>query len=715
MEFDTLQGLNEEQRLAVTSTEGYVRVIAGAGSGKTKALAHRYAYLVQEIGISTANILCVTFTNKAANEMKSRIRSMIGDSDTGLVATFHGFCVQLLRQDIHTMQYPDNFMILDADDTDAILKNVYQEAKIDSRSYTYSMAKDMISFRKHRENYLSCFLGMDLEILQKKYLGSQNVQERIFYGYLYEQRKAFGLDYDDLILFALYILKNFEEKRNKWQKKLEYIMVDEFQDVSAAQYDLADILSGYHRNLFIVGDPDQTIYSWRGADVNYILNFDKHHPGTKTIVMDQNYRSSPEILNVSNSLIEKNRLRVEKNLKPVKQQGKKALYHHARTTREEAEWIAAQIKKLREAGAVFSDITVLYRAHFVSRSLEEIFVKRQIPYVLYSGIEFYRRKEVKDILAYLRMVAFGDDLSFLRVVNEPKRNIGNKRIDLLKEYARVESCSLYDALKENLQQDLIARSKAGEFVELVEKYRGVYKEKKITDVLAGILNDSGYEAMLRQSGEDERLDNLAELKQSVYSYEKESGEETFLEDYLQKIALFSNMDKKDRKDSVKMMTIHTAKGLEFPYVFVCGLNEGIFPGKRVDTGERLEEERRLAYVAYTRAEQGLFLSEAEGVNYDGSFRFPSRFIFNIEREYLEYTRELDPALAANARSYISANEKKLQNLGRTGFLAGDKVRHKVFGTGEILEVKKEEGCYAIKFEKLKTVRNISFTASLEPE
>lgn len=715
MEFDTLQGLNEEQRLAVTSTEGYVRVIAGAGSGKTKALAHRYAYLVQEIGISTANILCVTFTNKAANEMKSRIRSMIGDSDTGLVATFHGFCVQLLRQDIHTMQYPDNFMILDADDTDAILKNVYQEAKIDSRSYTYSMAKDMISFRKHRENYLSCFLDMDLEILQKKYLGSQNVQERIFYGYLYEQRKAFGLDYDDLILFALYILKNFEEKRNKWQKKLEYIMVDEFQDVSAAQYDLADILSGYHRNLFIVGDPDQTIYSWRGADVNYILNFDKHHPGTKTIVMDQNYRSSPEILNVSNSLIEKNRLRVEKNLKPVKQQGKKALYCHARTTREEAEWIAAQIKKLREAGAVFSDITVLYRAHFVSRSLEEIFVKRQIPYVLYSGIEFYRRKEVKDILAYLRMVAFGDDLSFLRVVNEPKRNIGNRRIDLLKEYARVESCSLYDALKENLQQDLIARSKADEFVEVVEKYRGVYKEKKITDVLAGILNDSGYEAMLRQSGEDERLDNLAELKQSVYSYEKESGEETFLEDYLQKIALFSNMDKKDRKDSVKMMTIHTAKGLEFPYVFVCGLNEGIFPGKRVDTGERLEEERRLAYVAYTRAEQGLFLSEAEGVNYDGSFRFPSRFIFNIEREYLEYTRELDPALAANARSYISANEKKLQNLGRTGFLAGDKVRHKVFGTGEILEVKKEEGCYAIKFEKLKTVRNISFTASLEPE
>lgn len=263
MEFDILQGLNEKQCLAVTYTEGYVRVIAGAGSGKTKALTHRYAYLVQELGISTANILCVTFTNKAANEMKTRIRSMIGDSDTGLVATFHGFCVQLLREDIHTMQYPDNFMILDTEDADAILKNVYQEGNIDSRSYTYSMAKDMISFRKHREDYLSCFLEMDLEKLQQKYLNSQNTQERIFYGYLYEQRKVFGLDYDDLILFALYILKNFEEKRNKWQKKLEYIMVDEFQDVSAAQYDLADILSGYHGNLFIVGDPDQTIYSWR--------------------------------------------------------------------------------------------------------------------------------------------------------------------------------------------------------------------------------------------------------------------------------------------------------------------------------------------------------------------------------------------------------------------------------------------------------------------
>lgn len=714
MEFDILQQLNEEQRAAVTCTEGYVRVIAGAGSGKTKALAHRYAYLVQELGISTANILCVTFTNKAANEMKTRIRSMIGDSDTGLVATFHGFCVRLLREDIHTMQYPEHFMILDSEDADTVLKNVYQENKIDSRAYTLTMAKDMISFRKHREDYLSWFLEMDLEKLREKYLNSPNPREQIFYGYLYEQRKVFGLDYDDLILSALYILKNFEEKRHKWQEKLEYIMVDEFQDVSAAQYELADLLSGYHKNLFIVGDPDQTIYSWRGADVHYILNFDKHHPDTQTIVMDRNYRSSPEILDVSNSLIAKNRLRVEKSLKPIRQAGRKALYNHARTVKEEAEWIAGKIKELREEGAGFSDIAILYRAHFVSRSLEEIFVKQQIPYVLYSGIEFYRRREVKDILSYLRMVAAGDDMSFLRVVNVPRRNIGNKRLDLLKEYAGAKGCSLYDALKENLQQDLIARSKASEFVDLIEKYRGIYKELKITDLLTGILNDSGYESMLRQSGEEERLDNLAELKQSVYNYEKETGEETLLEDYLQRIALFSNMDKKERKDSVKMMTVHTAKGLEFPYVFVCGLNEGIFPGKRVDTEEGLEEERRLAYVAYTRAGIGLFLSDAEGMNYDGSFCFPSRFIFNIGREYLNYVRELEPGLATNARHYISASERKL-NLSAAGFSPGDQVRHKAFGLGKILEVKKEKGCYVIQFEKLETARNISFHAPLEGE
>lgn len=713
MEFDILQGLNEEQRLAVTNTEGYIRVIAGAGSGKTKALTHRYAYLVQDLGISTANILCVTFTNKAANEMKKRIRSMIGDSDTGLVATFHGFCVQLLREDIHTMQYPDNFLVLDTEDTDTILKNVYHEAKVDSRSYTYTMARDMISFRKHRESYIKYMVSLEVENIRRRYLESQNPQERIFYGYLFEQKKVFGLDYDDLILFALHILKNFEEKRIKWQKRLEYIMVDEFQDVSAAQYDLADILSGYHKNLFIVGDPDQTIYSWRGADVNYILNFEKHHENTETIIMDRNYRSSPEILDASNSLISKNRLRIEKNLKAVKENRTPVLYNHARTTKEEAEWIAAKIKELKNNGAELSDITVLYRAHFVSRSLEESFVRHKIPYVLYSGIEFYKRREVKDVLSYLRMIAFGDDMSFLRVVNEPRRNMGSKRLDMLKEYARVQSCSLYDALKENLEQDLIVKSKAKEFVTLVEKYRSIYKEMKITDLLVGILNDSGYEAMLRQSGEDERLDNLAELKQSVYDYEKGTGEETFLEDYLQRVALFSNMDKKERADSVKMMTIHTAKGLEFPYVFVCGLNEGIFPGKHVDTGEKLEEERRLAYVAYTRAEQGLFLSDAEGVNYDGSFRFPSRFIFNIERKYVEYVRELEPGLAMDAEFYISANERKLEGMTRTGFLPGEKVRHKVFGAGEILEIDREQGCYVVQFEKLETTRNMSFSAPLE--
>ena len=279
-----MDNLNEEQKLAVTTTEGYVRVIAGAGSGKTKALTNRYVYLVNELGVSTSNILCVTFTNKAANEMKRRIRSMIGDQDTGLICTFHGFCVQLLREEIHTMNYPSNFVVMDSEDTDAILKNVYQQANISSKNYTFTQAKNMISDRKFLSDYIEHWiLEMDSTQLKQKYLYAEKIEERVFCGYLYEQKKCFGLDYDDLLIFALYILNEFKEKREKWQNKLEYIMVDEFQDVSLTQYTLVNILSSYHKNLFVVGDPDQTIYSWRGAKIQFILNFDKEHIPTKTM------------------------------------------------------------------------------------------------------------------------------------------------------------------------------------------------------------------------------------------------------------------------------------------------------------------------------------------------------------------------------------------------------------------------------------------------
>ena len=710
---DTLQGLNEEQIKAVTNTEGYVRVVAGAGSGKTKALTHRYVYLVNDVGIATENILCVTFTNKAANEMRKRIRTMIGDQDTGMVCTFHGFCVQLLREDIHTMNYPDNFLVMDEEDMKTILHNVYEQGHLDSREITYSMAEELISIRKSRMEHIEYILRLNTQELKEKFLTAVNKEDILFYGYLYEQKKAYALDYDDLITFSFYILDSFKDKREKWQNRLQYVMVDEFQDVSATQYEMAELLAAYHGNLFIVGDPDQTIYTWRGANIEYILNFKAAHPDCTDIIMDQNYRSSENILNVSNSLIANNKKRVDKKLKPTKGSTVPVIYNHAKTTEQEAKWILGQINKLIEAGHKYNDCTILYRAHHVSRSIEEVLLNAQIPYVIYSGVSFYNRREIKDCICYLRMLIFEDDMSFKRIINVPRRNFGKKRMEFLEKYAEAHGVKLYEALVDNLDNPLIASSKAGEFVELIDGYKRSFKMFKLTDLLQGILNDSGYETMLRTSGDDSRLENLAELKQAVFDYEKSAGEETSLADYLQRISLLTNLDKEEKKDAVKMMTIHTAKGLEFPYVFVCGMNEGIFPSKHVDSEDALEEERRLAYVAYTRAENALFLSDAEGVNLDGSYRYPSRFIFNIDKTYLEYTVELEQKFVESAKSFIQKNEEKISGVLPERFEAGTKVMHKLFGEGMIMEVNENGGYYVIQFEGMKTARNISFKIELE--
>lgn len=709
---DYLAALNERQLEAVTTTEGYVRIIAGAGTGKTKALTYRYVYLVNELGISTSNILCVTFTNKAAREMSKRIRQMIGDSDTGYICTFHGFCVKLLREDIHAINFPQNFVVMDGEDTEEILKIVYENAHIQSRTYTFDMARDHIAARKTHMDHIPYLEELGNERLLADYESATAVEDKVFLGYLYEQKKVYGLDYDDLITIALHILQTDESKRVKWQERMMYVMVDEFQDVSGNQYELAEILSGYHRNLFIVGDPDQTIYTWRGAKIEYILNFDAEHEDTKTVFLDVNYRSTPEILAVSNSLIEKNKKRLPNRLVANGESGERPLYIHSRTTGDEAQWMTAEIQKLISIGNSYSDIAVLYRSHFVSRSIEEVFIRSKVPYTLYSGVEFYKRKEIKDVLAYLRMIVYSDDLSFRRVINEPKRNFGKKRMSLLKAYADSHRCSLYNALLDLLEEKSVKTTGATVFVDIIEGFKKTYKEKKLTDLVTEILEQTGYEVMLRQSGEQERLDNLAELKQSIDEFEKTSGEENTLEEYLQSIALYTNSDKEQDKETVKMMTIHTAKGLEFPYVFVCGVNEGIFPSKHVDTEDMLEEERRMAYVACTRAERGLYISDAEGLNYDDSFRYPSRFIFNIDRDTIAYVNELPQRLVDDTKIYIAANEAHIYPPD-TKLKPGDRVKHKVFGEGVITDIRGDIGCYVIKFDKVATERNLKIGTGLE--
>lgn len=711
-----LQGLNASQLEAVTSTEGFIRVIAGAGSGKTRALARRFAYLVNEIGILPGNILCVTFTNKSANEMRQRIHNLTGDNDTGYISTFHSFCVSVLQEDSHALQYPKSFLVLDNSDIDSMLKIIYEERGLTLRNMTFSKARDMIEIRKliKEPKYYLDMLNMSLDTLRQKYLTATEPSDIIFYGYLYQEKKCFGLDYNDLIKFTLYIFEQNEAVKIKWQQRLEYIMIDEFQDIDELQYKLMSVLCGYHKNLFIVGDPDQTIYTWRGANVRYLLDFDKIFPSVKTIMMMQNYRSTPQIVSVVNDLIDKNKFRIKKNLMPTIADGRKVICHHADTSEREAMWIAEQIQALHGEGTSYREITVLYRAHYITRIVEEVFLREKIPYAIYSGVQFFNRMEIKDALAYLRLIAYKDDLAFLRVVNVPKRNLGERRIKFLQEYAVKHQCSLYIALETNLDNEIFKGTKAAQFVALIENFAANYAERQISELLAAILNESGYEKMLRTEGSQERLDNLAELKQSVYEYETSCGEESTLEHYLSHVALFTNNDAADNSDKVKLMTVHSAKGLEFPYVFLCAMNEGVFPSKKTDTIQKMEEERRLAFVAMTRAQKGLYLSEAEGRNFDGSPRYPSRFLLDIEPALLDYIQKPQEGLIIETKDYLVINERYLADEENQLSLAvGQRVKHNIFGSGTVVDVDLIKAAHLVKFDNIDTPRSISFRAKLE--
>lgn len=712
---DLLQGLNGAQRQAVTSTEGFVRVIAGAGSGKTRALSHRFAYLVNELGILPGNILCVTFTNKSANEMRQRIHRLTGDNDTGYVNTFHGFCVSILQEDSHAVQYPKSFLVLDNGDIDAMLQLIYEERGLTLRDMTFSAARDMIEIRKLFKDpeYYRDMITLPLDTLKEKYDQASGARDIIFYGYLYQEKKCFGLDYNDLIKFSLYIFEEHPDIRLKWQERLEYIMVDEFQDIDQLQYDLMTVLCGYHKNLFIVGDPDQTIYTWRGANVKFLLEFDQAFPGTKTILMMENYRSTPEILAAANSLIDKNAHRVKKALLPTLPSGSPVVCHLAGSQEAEAGWIAGQIQELHRQGVPYRDMAVLYRAHYVTRAVEEVLLREKVPYAIYSGVQFFDRMEIKDALSYLRMIAYQDDLSFRRVVNTPKRNLGKRRMAFLQEAAEAQGCSLYQALEENVDGPLFQGTKAKQFLSLVKDFSQSYEGRPVSEVLSALLDASGYEAMLRTEGSQERLDNLAELKQSIYEYETTCGEEVTLPHYLNHVALFTNADTGEPGDQVKLMTVHAAKGLEFPYVFLCSMNEGIFPSRKVRTLPGMEEERRLAFVALTRAERGLYLSEADGRNFDGSPRYPSRFLLEIDPSLLSFTEPPEEGLLQEAQNFIRHSQSLLPEEEAPILPEGQRVRHFLFGEGTVLETDRDKGAYVIQFDGMATPRKISFRVKLE--
>ncbi|MBN2882804.1 MAG: UvrD-helicase domain-containing protein [Clostridia bacterium] len=574
-----LDGLNKAQLEAVKTTEGYVRVIAGAGSGKTRALTRRFAYLVEGLGVSPSNILCVTFTNKAANEMKARVTKLIGNEEpVSLICTYHGFCVKVLREDINKLYYPKGFTIIDEQDQRTLLREIFDDLEITSRVVTFSDCIDYIGSRKDKPTYIEHMLSF--EALDEKISKCRDLMEKIFYSYLRKQKKNYAVDFDDIINFALYIFINHRDILVKWQNRIHYIQVDEFQDSDTKQYTLMKLVSQGHGNLFVVGDPDQTIYEWRGAKPEFIVEFHLNFPDVRTIIMDRNYRSTPQILNVGNSIIKHNKMRVDKDMKTDNPKGPVVTHFHGKNEDEETGYIVQVIKRLMEKDVKLHDISIMYRANFLSRAIEQAFIKENIDYVVFSGVKFFERQEIKNIIAYLKMLVSGDDISFIRTVNFPRRGIGRKKIDFLRQKAEEEECSMYDALKNNLRDPAMSGVAGYDYIKLIETAKKEMIEKDISELTRDLLNKSGFMEFYRRDGDNNRLDNIAEFMTALIDYEQTAGEDVELSEYLQELSLYTDADIGEDSNRVRLMTIHVAKGLEFPYVFIYGMSEDILPNAR---------------------------------------------------------------------------------------------------------------------------------------
>ena len=721
-----LSGLNDRQMEAVKATEGKVRIIAGAGSGKTRVLAYRYAFLVDELGIDPGNILCLTFTNKAAQEMRNRINSLIGaDHASDFICTIHSFCVKFLREEIFRLGYPKTFQILDEEDMKAIAKEAHEENGLDRKEST--VERFLKNFYKIKStsggSYIPGFLLPDAkeEIDASTLLFIRNnCQEKtydLFRSTLLRQRKYLSLDFEDLIYFTIYILSNFPDVRAKWQKKMNYVMVDEVQDCNNRDWEIYETLSALHGNLFLVGDPDQTIYEWRGAHLEKFVEF---KPDTD-IIMAQNYRSTSTILDAANSIIENNDLRIPKDLFTRNVTGESITHFHGKDERHEADWISRQILTMKGQGSEFSDFAVLVRSAYLTRSIEQSFMRSKIDYTIWGGVRFFERKEIKDALSYLRLIAFDDDMAFKRIANVPSRKLGEKSIAVIMTAAQENGCSLMEALRHLSATKPFAKDAVHRFIELIDTARKLAKEMTISNLLEYVLANSGLNELYRNDEEEERLENLNELVQSIKMYEEEHKEdEISLETYLQDIALYTNLDNDRSRNNVKVMTIHQSKGLEFPYVFIAGLSDGIMPNKR-SVRERkkkaMEEERRLMYVAVTRAEKRLFLTESEGYSVQGGFeKVPSRFLSEIKENLMVTEGHMDEELWDRAATFSRSMDAEcgLTVLpAKKGFTEGDEVVHDHFGSGTVINVYDdgdycevqfwESGIRMLKAEKLKRI------------
>ena len=687
--------LNARQTQAVEASEGRVRVVAGAGSGKTRVLAHRYAFLVNDLGISPGNILCLTFTNKAAQEMKRRISGMVDrGSVNDFICTIHSFCVKFLRREIYRIGYPKSFTVIDEEDAKQLAKQAMEEFGVDRRKPTAERFLTQVAALK----------GYDIDAYIQRHLLPASPAEcpDMLVRYMRLQLKHYALDYDDLIYFTIYILNHFPDAREYWTDKLNYIMVDEVQDCSADDWKLLGILAERHGNLFVVGDPDQAIYEWRGANPSIFVRF----KAATDIILNENYRSTPDILEIANSIIANNRNRVPKELYTMRLNERRAVYRHARSEREEADFVADTIEEGIKQGDSPRDFAVLYRSTFMSRGIEQQLLKRKIPYSVWGGVRFFERKEIKDVICYLRLVASdADDMAFARIVNLPARKFGATSMARLRALAEQSGQPLMTTLRQAVDTPAFNRPQTRAFIELIDNVRRLAPSMPVSELTDRILNDSRLADHYRMDEREDRLENITELIGSMREFElsRDDDDDRALDAYLQEIALYTNADSAPDKDKVKLMTIHQSKGLEFPTVFVTGLTEGAFPNHRSIRERRQdgeEEERRLMYVAVTRAESMLYLSESEGyLNDNGALKYPSRFISEIPEVLLTVEGNPDPQLFEGTRRMVSMLNSELMTGDDTPMPPGTAVEHRVFGRGTVVSYDPAARSYRVKFDK----------------
>ena len=699
--------LNPMQQEAVYHTEGPLLILAGAGSGKTRVLTHRIAYLIDEKKVNPWNILAITFTNKAAGEMRERVDDIVGfGSEQIWVSTFHSACVRILRRFADHLGYERNFVIYDTDDQKSVVKEICKRLNIDTKIYKERTIMSAISSAKNEMiNAKEYAMNSAGDFAKKRIADVYDEYEKVLY-------KNNAMDFDDLLVKTVEILRNNEDVLNYYQERFKYIMVDEYQDTNTVQFRLVSLLAGKYRNLCVVGDDDQSIYKFRGANIYNILNFEKEFPDAKVIKLEQNYRSTQTILDAANSVIRHNKGRKEKTLWTANEVGEKIAFHQYLTEYDEAYQVVDEIARNVSRGkAHYNDYAILYRTNAQSRVLEEKFVARSIPYKIVGGVNFYQRREIKDILAYLKTIDNGrDDLAVRRIINVPKRGIGLTTMNRALEYGEAREMSLFDALEccEDIPKIGKAAEKIKGFVNMIEVFRAQSEYITLAELLTNILEETGYIKELEAEDSEVaqgRIENIDELMNKIVAYEEEEEEPT-LSGFLENVALVSDIDSlNEAEDYVMLMTLHSAKGLEFPYVYMCGMEDGLFPSYMTivnDDPEEIEEERRLCYVGITRAKKKLTMTFAKSRMVRGSTQFNmiSRFVREITPELFDLgakpeKKKQESHIQRPSDFSRKQAAKKVTSYGKAfevnkasalDYTVGDMVRHVKFGVGTVINI-----------------------------